>query len=357
MVPDRPLVVTADPLVLDEVLRLCAAAGVEASVAHDVTSARLSWVPPPLVVVGADIAPALAAARLPPRRDLVVVDASGNGAGGGAWDSATALGAAVVALPAGQSWLVDRLGSTSGAAAGAGCTVAVVAARGGGGATVLSVALATTAAGVGLRCLLVDADPMGAGIDVVLGAEHAEGLRWPDLVGAGGRMDGAALLEALPHVGSLPLLSTAPSDDVRIPADAMQSVLAAAGRCCDLVVVDLPRHLDGAAEQAVAAATVTLLVVPAEVRAVAAASRVAAAVTGLCADVRLVVRGPAPAGLSPDEVAKALALPAAAWLPAEPGLDARLDRGAPPGRPVRSPLAGVCRQLLGDLPLRARRAA
>ena len=361
-VPDRPLVVTSDPGLLDEMLRLCAAAGVEASVAHDVAAARLSWVHPPLVVVGADIAAALAGGRLPPRPDVVVVDVSGSGAGDEAWESATALGAPLVAVPAGQSWLVDRLGSATGATSGAGCTVAVVAARGGGGATVLSVALATEAARSGLECLLVDGDPMGAGIDLVLGAEHAEGLRWPDLVGAGGRMDGAALLEALPQVDGLAVLSTSPlstspADGVPVPADAMRSVLAAAARCCDLVVVDLPRHLDGAAQQAVAAATVTLLVVPAEVRAVAAASRVATAVTGLCADVRLVVRGPAPSGLSPEEVATALALPAAAWLPPEPGLDARLDRGAAPGRAVRSPLARVCRQLLGDLPVRARRAA
>ena len=54
----------------------------------------------------------------------------------------------------------------------------------------------------------------------------------------------------------------------------MRSVVAAAARMSDLVVVDLPRHVDEAAAEALAVATVTLLVVPAEVRAVAAAGRV-----------------------------------------------------------------------------------
>ena len=47
---DRPLLVTSDPDLLDELLRLCAAAGTEAEVAHDIAAARLSWSTPPLVV-------------------------------------------------------------------------------------------------------------------------------------------------------------------------------------------------------------------------------------------------------------------------------------------------------------------
>ena len=74
----------------------------------------------------------------------------------------------------------------------------------------------------------------------------------------------------------------------------------------DVVVIDLPRHVDDAAEEALAAATVTLLVVPAEVRAVAAAGRVAVAVGLTARDVRVVVRGPAPAGLNASVVADTL---------------------------------------------------
>jgi hypothetical protein len=142
-----------------------------------------------------------------------------------------------------------------------------------------------------------------------------------------------------------------------IPAMAVRSVTAAAARISDLVVIDLPRHIDAAAEEALAAATVTLMVVPAEVRAVAAASRVAIAVGLTARDVRVVVRGPAPAGLSASVVADSLGLPLAGWLPVEPRLDETFERGQPPGRSAKSPAATLCRALLTDLAVVRSRAA
>jgi hypothetical protein len=68
------------------------------------------------------------------------------------------------------------------------------------------------------------------------------------------------------------------------------------------------------------------------------------------ADVRLVVRVPAPTGLRPEAVGDALDLPLAAVLKPEPGLRAGLDRGEPPGLRTRGPLAAFCRDLLaGEL--------
>src|SRR3712207_7123198 len=55
----------------------------------------------------------------------------------------------------------------------------------------------------GLRTLLVDADPLGGGLDLVLGWEQVDGLRWPSLAEADGRVDPPALLQALPHRGDL----------------------------------------------------------------------------------------------------------------------------------------------------------
>lgn len=133
------------------------------------------------------------------------------------------------------------------------------------------------------------------------------------------------------------------------PVEAVQAVLAAARRSCDLVVVDLPRALDDGTREVLASASTTLLVVPAEVRAAASAARVAAQAALLCRDVRLVVRGPAPSGLQGREVARALALPLAGELRAEPGLALALERGEPPGSRGRSPLAGFCDALLRDL--------
>lgn len=352
---DRPLLVTSDPDLLEELLRLCAAAGTEAQVAHDVPSARLSWSAPPLVVVGSDVAAAVSVARLPRRGGVIV---AGFDQDGDIWDVAKAIGADTAApLPDAQSWLVNRLGETTDNADGDGLVIAVVGGRGGSGATTLATVLALTGVDLGLRCLLIDADPLGGGIDLALGGEECAGLRWPDLSQAGGRVSGAALLEALPIVHGLSVLSAGRGDAVTVPAPAMRSVTAAAARMSDLVVIDLPRHVDDAAVEALAAATVTLMVVPAEVRAVAAAGRVAVAVGLIARDVRVVVRAPAPAGLGASVIADSLGLPLAGWLPAEPRLDETFERGLPPGRAAKSPVATFCRELLTDLAVVRGRAA
>jgi len=128
----------------------------------------------------------------------------------------------------------------------------------------------------------------------------------------------------------------------------MDAVLRAAARGSDLVVVDLPRRPDAACEVALAVAHRTFLVLPAEVRAVASSARVAAAIRGLTADLRVVVRGPAPSDLDADVVARSLDLQLAGECRSEPGLAAALERGEPPGR-GRGPLAKLTDQLLADL--------
>jgi hypothetical protein len=98
----------------------------------------------------------------------------------------------------------------------------------------------------------------------------------------------------------------------------MRSVLSAGQRGHEVVVVDLPRHLDPAAEEAVVRSAVTLLVVPAEVRAVAAASRV----------------------------------PAWAQMRADKGVGRALDEGLGPLRRRRGPLATCCLGVLERLATR-----
>ncbi|HMA46651.1 MAG TPA: hypothetical protein VKP11_05545, partial [Frankiaceae bacterium] len=137
----------------------------------------------------------------------------------------------------------------------------------------------------------------------------------------------------------------------------MGALLDSARRGSDLVVVDLPRMVDEAAQVALARTTVALLVVPAEVRACAAAARVSAALSLRCPDVRAVVRGPAPGGLTADAVATSLALPLAASLRAEPGIAEALERGEPPGRRARGPLARFCERFLAEIAGPADRAA
>lgn len=59
----RPLLVTADPNILDDLLRLAATAGVEVEVAYDLPAVRRSWNGAPLVVLGPDLLDRCAAGR------------------------------------------------------------------------------------------------------------------------------------------------------------------------------------------------------------------------------------------------------------------------------------------------------
>ena len=230
--------------------------------------------------------------------------------------------------------------------------MAVLGGRGGAGATTLASALAVTAARRSLRTLVVDGDPLGGGIDLALGGEDSDGLRWPDLASTRGRVSGGALRDVLPRVHDLTILSWDRGDLLSIPVDAMRSVLAGARRGCDLVVIDLPRRLDDSAAEALSIARPALLVVPAEIRATASAARVASAATLVSSDLRVVVRGPAPSRLDAELVAESLGLPLEGELRAEPGLAAALERGEPPASRGRGPLAAFCADFLDRQGLR-----
>ncbi|MGC4854446.1 septum site-determining protein Ssd [Micromonospora sp. DT4] len=345
-----PLVVTADGDLLDELLRLAAAAGTEVELAADPAAARTRWGPAPLVLLGVDQAQACLRARLPKRPRLVLVGRTGQIDPG--WQIAELIGAEhVAALPAAEPWLVDRLaehGPDQPDGPGA-RVVALFGGRGGAGASVLAGGLAVTAARARLRTLLIDADPLGGGLDLVLGWEQLEGLRWPSLTSADGRVDAPALVQALPSRGDLVVLSWDRGEMLALPAAAMAATVDAAHRGRDFVVIDLPRQLDDAAVVALQAADQAFVVVPAELRATAAAARVVAVAAPHCGALSVVVRGPAPGRLRATEVARALGLPLAGTLRPEPGLCRGLERGEAPAAAGKGPLAALCQQIVADL--------
>jgi len=341
-----PLVVTADPDLLDDLLRLAAAGGTEVTVAPDPAAARARWASARLVVVGADQIAACLRARLPRRPAVVAVARAAPPPD--LWESAHLLGTEnVCTLPAAEPWLVDRFAEPLGQPYGR--VLAVIGGRGGAGASILAGGLAVTAVSAGHRTLLVDADPLGGGLDLLLGWEQVSGLRWPALAGAGGRVDPPALLRALPHRGDLVLLSFARDELPAVPGEAMAATLDAGRRGRDVIITDLPRQLDDAAALALQAADRAVLIVPAELRATASAARIAQTVRAHRDDLSVVVRGPSPGRLKPGEVAAALGLPLAGSLRPEPAMCQALERGEAPATTGKGPLAALCRRLLGDL--------
>ncbi len=331
-----PLIVTEDEALLDDLLRLCAAAGAVPEVVHGPPARGSGWDSAPLVLVGDDCATRLVAGA---RRDGVVLvgrDLDDHGI----WRRAVGIGARNVAvLPDGESWLVDRIADAVEGVGRPALTVGVIGGRGGAGASTLACALAVGAARAGQRTMLIDGDPLGGGLDVLLGGERAEGLRWPAFADSRGRVAGRALEEALPELHSLRVLSWDRGDCTAVPPEAVRAVLAAARRRGGVVVVDLPRRLDDPAVEALEQLDMGLLVVPAELRAVAAAHRMASMLRMMLGDLRAVVRGPFGAGLAAEEITRLLGLPLAGELPPEPGLSDGLNAGRPPGAAERGPLA------------------
>lgn len=344
------LLVTRDEVLLEDVLRLAAAAGVTLDVARDPDSALRGWPTVPVVLVGADLLAELAGRR-PVRRDRVHVLA-GQGIPDGPFRAALEIGAVdVVELPAAEAYVVELLTDAADDAAGGGSrralTIGVTGGSGGVGATTFAAALAMTAAGSG-PCLLVDADPLGGGIDRVVGMEDLDGIRWDALEQATGRLSSHALRQALPHKDGLAVLTWPGGPHVADDGHAVSEVLSAARRGNHTVVVDLPRHGDPVGGEAIPHCDQIVLVTGVTVPSVAAAGKVAARLRQTARGLHLVTRN-ATAGLPPDEVADALGIPLVTTMTDQRRLTEDIDLGLGPVRSRRSALARAAREVLGAL--------
>ena len=340
------MIASNDPSITDDLLRLAAAADVETELVRDADTARQSWHWPSLILVGNDLAEAVTT-KAPPRRPGVVMVARTDDTED-LYRRAIEVGAQDVArLPDDETWLIDALASAAEPADGWGGTVCVMGARGGAGASVLSAALGLTAARSGLRTLLIDGDPIGGGLDLVLGLEDQPGARWPHFADRRGRLSAANLYEALPRLGDLSVLSWVRGTPTAVTREAAQSLLDAAARAFDLVLVDVPRHQGEIGRSALHVADAILLLVPAEVRAVMAADELAAALRNDVTDLRLVVSGHSPGGgITPEVMAQALDLPLAGVVERERKIAASLEEGGIARALRRGPLADLCERLL-----------
>jgi hypothetical protein len=323
----RPLVVTRDEELLDEVLRIASAGGVEVTVAVDAVAAEDAWASAPLVVVGADRAGELARRRLPMRMGVLVVAGPGTAEDPALWSSAEVLHAEhVLVLPDARSWLTAAFAEHGPARdpSARASTVVVVPGSGGAAAGELALAFAATARRQGYGALLLSpttACSASPPFEPVAGARGSLGLLWL------GR-----------------------SGEPNVPPEAMAAALRAGRAERDLVVVDLPYGLDDASLLALTGADRAYLVVIAEVRACAAAARIAAAVRRHCPALALVVRSTGSRGLRSVEVAQALDLPLVGVLPHDPPI----VRSGHASLPDDGPLARLSRRLLVDLELRGR---
>ena len=285
--------------------------------------------------------------HLPRRGGVVLVGQAEPGPAD--FQAAIAIGAQhVVTLPAQDGELMAELSDAAEVAlkdGPRGAVLAVIAGRGGAGASVFATALARTASEAG-EAMLIDADPWSGGIDLVVGIEAESGLRWPDLTLQGGRLNYAALRDALRAIAVSVCSPAAVVVATSMPYRWARSDRRGQSRRSDRGL-RRAEAVDRAAETALESADLVVVIAPADVRSCAAAEGVARWVSTVNPNAGVVVRGPAPGGLRSSDVGRDRGSPAV-------GGDAAAGAASPErsnaavfgcGADPRSPslLGGCCR--------------
>ncbi|MDT5226046.1 MAG: hypothetical protein QOG19_3453 [Mycobacterium sp.] len=341
------LAMLTDPDLRGELDRVAAAVGVRVVHAGGRNPVgRKTWSAASAVVLDQAAAERYGQTALPRRAHVNVL--TSTEASVATWAAAVAVGAErVLRMPQQEHELVGELAEAAESARDdrrRGDAVAVIGGCGGAGASLFAVALAQTAIGT----LLVDLDPWGGGIDLLVGGETTPGLRWPDLVLQGGRLNWSAMREALPRQRGISVLSGT-RRGYELEPGAVEAIIDAGRRGGVTVVCDLPRRLTEATHVALDNVDLVVLVSRCDVRACAAAATIAPVLASINPNLGLVVRGPAPGGLRAAEVADIAGVPLLASMRAEPRLSERLEHGGLRlGR--RSALGAAARSVLGVLP-------
>jgi secretion/DNA translocation related CpaE-like protein len=339
------LVVTGDPRIVDTAARTAAAAGCMVEVVETATAARSRWSAADVVLLGADLV-AEVAATTPPRRAatlLVVTDPPSIEV----MRCALAVGVDdVVRVPSDEGTLVTRIAEVTDGPSRQAPVIAVRAAAGGLGASTVAAGLALTAARSGVHVLLVDGAVTGPGIDLLLGLEHHEGMRWPDLTEVSGRISAVTLTDALPCDHGVAVLSWDRRGQQDLSATALAAVLDAGRRGFGLVIVDDAGMSATPGLRAVLArcVTSTVLVLDDSVRSVVSAARLRATPGAVVEPIHIVVRGDAS---SADTVRKLLGVDVAATITDDSALPRAAMNGDPPSLGRRSGLHAACRAVLG----------
>lgn len=362
---DRAVLLVGDPVVADEVARQGAAVGHAPLTTAEVGRVVERWAVAPLVLVDAGRVAELAALAPPGRPGVHVV--GGGPADADVLRAALALGATqvhdVVSAPEGVGDLLAAVEQrpagasgplgAAGPAARTGWVLGVVGGSGGVGATTLACALGQVAGSTPGGALVVDADPLGPGVDRVLGVEARTGdADWTTLGRTHGRLSSRSLSAALARRDGVACLPWGPPPRVSPTPEAVRAVLAAARGAYGRTMLDLGRPDVPARGPGLAArCDLVLVVVRPSVAGLASAAHVRRTLGGL-PGVGLVVRSvdhDARGSVPADDVADLLGAPVLGRLPHQRGLDEAVDVGLGPAHRRRARLTRAAADLVAVL--------
>lgn len=314
------LLVSADPYLQDEAVRIVAASGGRLRTVERVEEALSGWDTADVLIVGSDVR------ETPPRRRAPAVLLGRSAEAEELWRLAAVLGAErVAALPEAAAWLAEHLSLASAPEPG-GTMVGVVGGRGGSGATTAAIWLAHAAANHGVATLLVDGDPWGGGVELAVSDQSLPGLRWPDFAATRGSIDPGQFRDSLPTAGGFAFLSwpgTREPFESTDPASA-SAVLDAARRAFELTVIDIARNQEGLQAFAWDCDRILLLTTT-HLKSAVATARVLNEVPP--SDTGLLVRAAGSDPTDPHLVADALGIPLAGVVPDLRGVGAGTEQG------------------------------
>lgn len=337
----QPLVLTRDPSLLDDLARLAAGAGVRLEARGDPVAALASWSVAPLVVIGDDLAPEVAAVAPPRRSGVVVVSRS---PGPEVFRLALDLGAdSVVELPAAEAHLGALLADVE-EEPSRGFVLGVVGGAGGAGASTLACAVGQVG-GRSAPTLVIDTDPVGPGLDRLLGLDETPGVRWSDLAASAGRLGSRSLREAVPRRDGVGVLTWAAGAAPSPPLSTLRDVLAAARRGHSLVVLDLARQTGSLTAELIARCDLVLAVTPASLSGVASTVRLVEPLT----DASRLRLAPRRGAVPSADLATAVGVPVALEVPEQKGLAESVDLGLGPVRHRRTPLGRAVARFLAEV--------
>ena len=254
-------------------------------------------------------------------------------------------------LPAEAANLLRALGSLSTHSTSAspqGKVVAVVGAAGGVGASTLAASISRAAARAtqtDAAPTLVDAHRYSGGLDLLVGIEEQIGARWGEIAIGDGAIERADLRRALPAtrdgIAVMTCSRTTVNDPFHLDRETLERTVTALG-AAGLTVLDCPAQL------VPAQCELAVLVTPGEVRAAAAAARIAAELAASSVNCGIVLRSRLWAGLAPAEVERVTRVGIIAEVPDIPGLTRKIETVGLPTRLPRA-LERAAQQVLAEV--------
>jgi secretion/DNA translocation related CpaE-like protein len=249
----------------------------------------------------------------------------------------------VVELPAAEEQLAALFADVE-EVPGRALVLGVVGGAGGAGASTLACALGQVGARDG-PALVIDTDPVGPGLDRLLGLDETAGVRWDDLATSAGRLGSRSLREAVPRRDGVGVLTWAPGAATSPPVSTLRDVLAAGQRGHCLVVLDLARQSGALAAELTARCDLVLLVMPATVSGVASTMRL---VEPMADTVRWRL-APRRGAVPLRDLTAATGVAVAFEVPEQRGLAESVDLGLGPVRHRRTPLGRAVADFLAEV--------